>query len=199
VQAPGGAAGFEGLTRFFSDSERNRSNPRCPARWLLKPVDSAGIGNHHGVGRVDRTRIATERPRKSDPGRATSTSHRPHCPARLAPPPGRRQTRHAGPSPHDVRRERTAGRSTRRAPRQDELPRYHPGPHGSPEEENITHAPRQAARDPWRLSPAPESLPALPFASHAAPRVPDLWHLRGARGDRAGRPRGARRPGDPSG
>ena len=73
--------------------------------------------------------------------------------------------------------------------------RYHSATHGRPEEENFQRPPRQAARAAQGRKAEPQPLPALPQPAAAASGLPDLRHLRRARGRRAAdrRPDGASR------
>ena len=56
-----------------------------------------------------------------------------------------------------------------------------------PKKRHSSHAPRQAPRHAQGGQAAPQRVPALPQPAPAAPRLPDLRHLRRARGDRASR------------
>ena len=73
------------------------------------------------------------------------------------------------------------------------LTRYHPATYGRPEEENFQRPPRQAPRQSQGRQAEPEQLPALPQPAAAASGLPDLRHLRRARGRRPAdrRPDGA--------
>src|SRR6185436_16827378 len=74
--------------------------------------------------------------------------------------------------------------------------RYHPATDGRPEEENFQRSARQAPRPAQGRQAELEQLPALPQPAAAASRLPDLRHLRRARGCRPAdrRPDGAPHP-----